>query len=267
MTARRRRREGDSSHHQPAQRHQPRVDAPRLAEAVGPPRDPPAGRRHAGRSAARRACAAGQSPADASSRLRASTGLWASGHACERGLVALPRRGAIAARVGGIGAQHLGQVAPARVAGRRRGPGERGVGFVRSCRRAAARARGAGALRPASGRAPPPDDRRRAPARGETRAPPAATSPRLPCRPTLASTSASGAACASCSEPSASATSGSCGKRCCARASGAWICGRSPRSCSSQIESSVDQLAGLGAPRDLRIGAGLRRARRRPARR
>ena len=34
-------------------------------------------------------------------------------------------------------------------------------------------------------------------------------------------------------------TSGSRGKRCCARASGAWICGRSPRSCSSQTESSV----------------------------
>jgi hypothetical protein len=123
--------------------------------------------------------------------------------------------------------------------------------------------RDAGALRPASDRGPRPGDTRRAPA-------PGATAPLL-CRlletarrPALASTSAFGAACAR-SDPSASATSGSLGKRCCACASGAWICGRSPRSCSSPDREQRDQLAGPGAPRDLRVRAGLRRAGERRA--
>ena len=51
------------------------------ARSRRPTTDPRRGRRRAARASDRRACAAGQSPSDASRRLRASTGDCASGHA------------------------------------------------------------------------------------------------------------------------------------------------------------------------------------------
>ena len=80
---------------------------------------------------------------------------------------------------------------------------------------------------------------RRAPAPGGTPAPPAATSRGCPAgrrwlRPARSARRAPRAAIRARARPADPA-----GKRCCARASGAWICGRSPRSCSSQTESSV----------------------------